>query len=117
MDVILYKKKMEMGSDNDGAPRYMDVFTFSLPQFKVHDRKVGSVTFAEKEELPPLHLPYMIWRSAEQGRVRFRWARRHRGKPEMRISLSNHGAENDIRSAVSACLENHCIRERVKDDE
>lgn len=115
MEVIVYKKKMEMGEGADG-PRYMDVFTFSLPQFKIHKRKIGQLLLEEKEELPPLHLPYMIWRSPEQGRIRFRWSRRHRGKPEMRIGISNHGATEDVRSAVSACLDNHFTRERVKAD-
>lgn len=115
MEVIMHKRKMEMGEGADG-PRYMDIFTFSIPQFKLIKRKSGLLTIEEKEEQPPVHLPYMIWRTFEQGRVRFRWARRHRGKPEMRIGLSNHGASEDIRAAVSACLANHRVRERVKED-
>jgi hypothetical protein len=111
MEVIIYKKKMEMGED-----RYMDIFTFSIPQFKIHEVKRGDLLFEEKEELPPLDLPYIIWRSPEQGRPRLRWARRHRGKPEMRVGVSNHGAAEDIRGAVSACLANHRLREKIKKD-
>lgn len=115
MEVILYKKKMEMGNDGDGH-RYLNIFTFALPRFTLTTRKLARLTIEEKEELPPLHLPYMIWRSWEQGRVRFRWARQHRGKPEMRVGIANHGATENVRTAVSACLHNHRLRELVKED-
>jgi hypothetical protein len=109
MKVILHRETLEAGEGPNG-PRKMAVFTFELRRFALVDK--GKIKIEEEQKTLPM--PYIIWPSHEHGRVRYRWARRHRGKPEMRLGITTHGAQETLGDAIVACLENHAQRQLCK---
>lgn len=121
IDVYVLRERVEAGQ-HDGETRYAWVYTIALPQYEAPEKR-GMITMAPKQKVHPktgkpvvLPLPYQIWPTHEGNSTRFRWSRRHRGKPEMRVGLATHGAEPSLPGAVSACLRNHLARARAKTD-
>lgn len=110
MKVILHRERVEMGSGSDG-PRMAKVWTLQLVTTELVPKYRGKV----EQDKEPIDLPYIIWASFEQGRTRFRWARRHRGKPEMRLGISTHGAQESLERAIAACVDNHTARAQLSD--
>lgn len=122
--MLLFKELVEVGSDGDG-PRHMEMFVPAMPHAETRNVKRGLITVAETVParddkgnlVPPTRLPYLIWPVSEGLHVRFRWACRHRGKPEMRVGVSTHGAAATLAAAVSACLHNHAERLQLEVDD
>ena len=115
MSIILHREQIEIGADAYG-PRLMEVYTFTVRATVTRRRNKGMLTVDEPEQQEPVQLPYIIWRTEEMGRVRYRWARRHMSKPEMRMGISTHGAHEKVRGCVAACIENHALREKAMED-
>lgn len=116
IQVRVSKERIDAGEGDDGS-RGAAIYTFAVRRFEKAQKKRGALTLDTTVELDPLPLPYIIWRVFDGNQLRFRWARRHRGKPEMRIGILTHGAEPSLSKAITACLGNNAARIRIQEDQ